>query len=437
VGAIRGLEAIQHEQVRADIGLVTVQRASRIVSLLAAMLVLVAGAPSAAAAEHALPRAARAHAAIIGGQAAEPGTFPWMAYVLDMRGEAFGQCSGTVVAPNVVLTAAHCAENLQTGIPNDPAGYRVLTGNVDVSSPGATTQASGVSRVIVCGCFDRHTAVGDVALLELSTPTTAPAIALATKPSGSAVAIMAGWGNTYFAEAEAVTHLRWAPTLLQLASTCEREASPFSPASEICTVGSPASTSACNGDSGGPLLEPMPSAVGGMVQIGVVSHVYRRCDTSKPSVFTRVDAVSGWVERWVQVLASGSTLEPSQPVPSPSLAGIAYGRSLSISHHQVSLVIACGGGGGTCTGAVKALVKVRWVLSERRRGRRTVVVEDSRQVALADDSFAIAAGASATIRSAIPADDRELLIGLHKSHVSVLLSGHGIVRRVVEAPLRR
>jgi hypothetical protein len=433
VGGIRGLEAIQHEQVRADIGLVSLQRASRVVPLLAAMLVLVAGAPSAAAAEHA---PARAHAAIIGGHAAEPGMFPWMAYVLDMRGEALGQCSGTVVAPNVVLTAAHCAENLQTGIPNDPAGYRVLTGNVDVSSPDATTQVSSVSRVIVCGCFDRHTAVGDVALLELSTPTTAPAIALAAKPSGSAAAVMAGWGNTYFAEAEAVTHLRWAPTLLQPAGTCEREASPFSPASEICTVGSPAGTAVCNGDSGGPLLEPMPSAVGGMVQIGVASHVYGRCDTTKSSVFTRVDAVSEWVERWVQALASGSTLEPSEPVPSPSLAGIAYGRSLSIRHHQISLVIACGRGGGTCTGAVKALVKVRWLLSQRRRGRRTVVVEGSRQVALADDSFAIAAGSSAMIRSEIPTGDRELLAGLHTSYVGVLLSGHGIARRVLDAPLR-
>jgi hypothetical protein len=415
---------------------VTVQRASRVVLLLAAMFVLVAGAPSPAAAEHAFPRA-RAHAAVIGGQAAEPGTFPWMAYVLDMRGEALGQCSGTVVAPNVVLTAAHCAENLLTGIPNDPAGYRVLTGNVDVSSPGATTQVSGVSRVIVCGCFDRHTAVGDVALLELSTPTTAPAIALVRKPSGSAAAVMAGWGNTYFAEAEEVTHLRWAPTLLQPAGTCEREASPFSPASEICTVGSPARTAACNGDSGGPLLEPMPSAVGGMVQIGVASHVYRRCDTTKPSVFTRVDAVSDWVERWVQALASGSTIEPSEPVPSPSLAGIAYGRSLSIRHHQISLVIACGRGGGTCTGVVKALVKVRWVLSERRRGRRTVAVERSGQVALADDSFAIAAGSSTTIRSSISAEGRELLVGLQRSYVSVLLSGHGIARRVVETRLRK
>jgi V8-like Glu-specific endopeptidase len=127
---------------------------------------------------------AGAHIAVVGGQTAKPGTFPWMAYVVDVRGDDVGQCSGTVVAPNLVLTAGHCAEDLQTGVPNEASGYQVVTGNVDWGAPKTEKQVSGVTRVIICPCFDRRTDVGDVALLQLSTPTTAPVVTLASSPGG-------------------------------------------------------------------------------------------------------------------------------------------------------------------------------------------------------------------------------------------------------------
>ena len=108
------------------------------VVLACAVLVAMVAAPSVAGASRRAPRAPRrdsAHAAVIGGQPAEPGTFPWMAYVLDFRGNEVGQCSGTVVAPNLVLTAGHCAEDVQTGVVNEASGYRVLTGNVNWAAP--------------------------------------------------------------------------------------------------------------------------------------------------------------------------------------------------------------------------------------------------------------------------------------------------------------
>ena len=93
--------------VRADIGLVISQARAVGIAALAALIVLppVAGAQKNEAARSV--RRPSAHAAVIGGQPAAPGTFPWMAYVLDLRGSNIGQCSGTVVAPNLVLTAGH------------------------------------------------------------------------------------------------------------------------------------------------------------------------------------------------------------------------------------------------------------------------------------------------------------------------------------------
>ena len=376
--------------------------------LACAVLVATIVAPSAAGATSGASRALRrqrAHAAVIGGQPAEPGTFPWMAYVLDFRGNEVGQCSGTVVAPNLVLTAGHCAEDVQTGVVNEASGYRVLTGNVDWAAPETEKQVSDVTRVIPCPCFDRHTTVGDVALLQLSTPTTAPVVTLASTPHGGTGALLAGWGKTYFQQGTPVERLQWARTVVQRPESCEREASQFSPASEVCAIEEPdRQTGACNGDSGGPLLVAEPSVAGGMVQIGVASHVYNECATTSPSVFTRVDAISAWVRGWAQALASAppaSAVLPAGLVASPTLPGVASSRSVSLRSGALALVLSCDGEGGVCSGEAEATVTVRVELIARRGGSRQVVSRRTRKVTLANVDFAIAPGASVSVRSAL------------------------------------
>ena len=357
-----------------------------------------------------------------------------MAYVLDFRGTLVGQCSGTVVAPNLVLTAGHCGEEIQTGVLNDPTGYEVLTGNVDVEAGAAERQVSTVSRVIVCGCFDRHTAVGDVSLLELSTPTSAPPVTLASPIAGSPGAVIAGWGKTSFAQQTPVVQLQWADTTVQPARLCEHQAPPFIPSNEICTTSSSKTTAICNGDSGGPLLEPMASATGGMVQVGVSSHGYDNCSTAIPSVFTRVDAVSTWVREWAQALAPGSS--PAAEPLSPVLDGIALGQSLKVSRAGVSLVVSCAGGGGECSGNIKATIEVHWRLVASRNGNTGFSRLLTRLVTLASDRFAIASGASVTIRSELSPRNHALLSRLGRGGFDALLSGHGTVRRVVRAAFR-
>ena len=406
--------------------------------LACAVLVATIVAPSAAAASRRAARALRrqrAHAAVIGGQPAEPGTFPWMAYVLDFRGDEVGQCSGTVVAPNLVLTAGHCVENMQTGVVNEASGYRVLTGNVNWAAPESEKHLSDVTRVIPCPCFDRQTTVGDVALLQLSTPTTAPAVTLAATPHGGAAAMLAGWGETFFEQETPVQRLQWARTGVQRSESCEREAPPFSPASEVCAIYPPdRRTGVCKGDSGGPLLLAEPSAAGGMVQIGVASHGYNECATTSPSVFTRVDAIAAWVRGWAQALASAPSASASLPadtVAAPTLPGIAGSRSASLGSGALSLVLACDGEGGVCSGEAEATVRVRVELIARRGGSRLVVSRRNRRVMLANVDFAIAPGASVSVRSALSPQNRALLSRLGGGPLDVTLSGRGVGRRVI------
>jgi len=357
-----------------------------------------------------------------------------MAYVLDFRGNSIGQCSGTVVAPNLILTAGHCAENTQTGVVNEASGYRVITGNVDAAAPETERQSSEVTRVIPCPCHDRHTAVGDVALLALSTPTTAPAITLASSPHAGTAARLAGWGDTYYNQTTPVERLRWAPTVVQSPDWCEREASQFSPASEICAIDPPNhQTGACNGDSGGPLLVAEPSAVGGMAQIGVASHVYDACATTSPSVFTRVEAISAWVRGWAQALASSPPATTSLPaglVAAPVLPGIASSRSVSLRAGTLSLVLACDSEGGVCSGNAQMTITVREELIARRAGRQTVFRRTQR-AKLANVTFAIAPGASISLSSALSSQSRTLLSRLGGRKLEVMLSGRGVINRIV------
>lgn len=392
-------------------------------------MALVAALVPALAAGSADALAPRAHVAVIGGQGATSGTFPWMAFVLDFRGSEVGQCSGTVIAPNLVLTAAHCAEDVHTGVLDEAAGYRVTTGNVNWAAPEAERQVSDVTRVIVCSCFDRHTLVGDVALLQLSTPTTAPGVTLASSPRGPVPALLAGWGKTIATQETPIEVLQWAHTQAQRAAWCEREAPPFSATSEVCALEAPERrTGVCEGDSGGPLLVAEPSAPGGMVQVGVASHAYNRCATARPSVFTRVDTMSAWISGWEQVLASSpaaSQALPSSLVAAPALPGIVTAGSVSIANGGISFVLACDSEGGACNGDAEASITVRERLIARRAGRQTVSTHILR-MRLAKVGFGIAAGASVTARAVLSAKDRQLLSRLGASPRDVMLSGQGL-----------
>jgi secreted trypsin-like serine protease len=263
-----------------------------------------------------------AHASIVGGTPAEDGSFPSAAFILDSRGKQLGLCTGTVVAPSLVLTAGHCAEDVKTGSINAASGYRVATGEVDWAT--GTPQVSTVLGVIPYPGFAPRVAAGDAALLVLSAPVSAPPMALAgssqTGLSGAgATATIAGWGKTSFEDKSLTERLNFASTVLQPAKWCERNARPFFPKWELCTVDSASfSTGGCNGDSGGPLLVS-GSTEGESVEIGIISHGYGACSTRRPSVYTRVDALSGWLSSWIAAYRT-PVLSPT-PVPAPSGGG--------------------------------------------------------------------------------------------------------------------
>jgi len=284
-----------------------------------AILVLAIALPATAAAS------GGAHASVIGGSPASIVDFPSLAYI-EAGNERHGfACTGTVVAPRVVLTAAHCAEDIETGGFTKPGEYALAT---NIANP---KQASGesvfdVSAVHVFPSFDPGVIHGDAAVLILSRPTSATPLALAGPEDaalyeGGAAVTVAGWGLTRAQNRQAPANLRSATMAIQKPATCQRKTrgfyKEFSPAVQLCLLSPPANKSGtCFGDSGGPAIGQR--ADGTPVELGVISVVGPLCTPQAPNVLTRVDYVSSWVGEWIAATESGAPeplVDPAAPLP--------------------------------------------------------------------------------------------------------------------------
>jgi secreted trypsin-like serine protease len=265
-----------------------------------------------------------ARASIVGGRAASIAEFPSLAYIEARVGKGGFACTGTVVAPRVILTAAHCIEGQESGAFTPPSAYAVATG---VTSPREAT-APNIFRVTethVFPGFDPGNLRGDAGVLVLDRPTAAPPLPMANAAdaalyAGGAPVQLAGWGLTRANARSGPGSLRATGMTVQAPGSCKRKTRsfypPYSAAGQLCTLATPTKSGGCFGDSGGPAIGLR--ADGTPVHLGIISTGGPFCSTKLPNVLTRTDVAATWVSEWVAAIEAGAprpVVDPNAPFP--------------------------------------------------------------------------------------------------------------------------
>ncbi len=250
---------------------------------------------------------------IVKGTSASITELPWLAHITyDGSVDAY-ECTGSVVAPRLVLTAAHCVLS-EAGHIQSPGNFHVVTGISDLKLL-TSANVSQVAEVLVSPGFSVSTLRPDAALLVLQAPVNAPAIPIADAGDGALYTAgtpikIAGWGLTSGTSVRTPTVLREGETVIQSPGYCRRKIGRIPPGYEsvaqLCAIAAPKfEVSSCNGDSGGPSIAVRSD--GTPVQVGIISYGVVGCNAHSPEVQTRVDGVSQWIGQWINAVEHGAS----------------------------------------------------------------------------------------------------------------------------------
>jgi secreted trypsin-like serine protease len=229
---------------------------------------------------------------IVGGEDAEPGEWPWQALLI--INNQF-QCGGSLIAPEWVLTAAHCIYNTSTG--QNYQNVQITMGAHNLSQTEPSRQVKAATQIIRHPNYNPTNLDNDIALLRVGTPFVlndrVQTIATAASNAGSftgALSWATGWGATSEGGSGA-TILQKVDLPVLSNSQCNSWLGGITD-NMLCAGYEEGGKDACQGDSGGPLAVESGNS---WVLIGVTSWGDGCARPQKPGVWARVSRYSGWI----------------------------------------------------------------------------------------------------------------------------------------------
>uniref|UniRef100_A0A1I8PCZ0 Peptidase S1 domain-containing protein n=1 Tax=Stomoxys calcitrans TaxID=35570 RepID=A0A1I8PCZ0_STOCA len=254
---------------------------------------------------------------IIGGQVTSILNYP---FVVSLQYHKSHICGGSILTPNIILTAAHCIES-----PQDVASFQVRVGSSYHLGGG---QVVAVRQIIKHPAYNLNDLDCDVALVRLSKNLTFSRLVrpIALPEYGDEIPdkqplFVSGWGLTS-ETGSVVSMLNHVAVNLMNHSICEESYRYVATITgQMFCAGLPeGGKDSCQGDSGGPLVSYASSPSSTLArpstaawpaptrptQYGIVSFGVGCAHKGYPGVYTNVAALRPWIDERIKEMTDAN-----------------------------------------------------------------------------------------------------------------------------------